>query len=181
MIFFSGSGRPRISAGQKVNRANNHAWDNDCKTRFFYFWRPADPRRRPTGSERLDLGILGSCSPRAPRVHVQKSSDSPNPAVSRDSRILGFLDISRTFFFPFGLSSRNLKIRGSSDTRSSSLGNSLDPCGSPDLTSVPRESGRWIKRAWPIEPGRRSDRGPSNSLRFREAAARFGSLISFRI
>jgi len=83
------------------------------KTLTFFFSltkSPVDPRRRPTGSERLDLGILGSRSPRTLRIHEFK-----NPWIPR---ILGFLDIPYIYiFFLFGLSSRVSKSADSSDRR----------------------------------------------------------------
>lgn len=127
--------------------------------------------------ESLDPAVHGRFG--FPRV--QKSS--LNPAVSRDSRILRFFRYFIYFSFfsplPFGLS--DLKIRGSSDTRSSGLGNSLDLVRI--LGSHVGAKGKWLlnQESLTDRAGRRSDRGPSNSLRFREAAARFGSLISFRI
>lgn len=115
------------------------------------------------------LRFTGASDPR-----VQKSSDSLNPAGFSNSRIFRCI-----FLFFFSL--LDCRISKSADARSSSPGNSLDPCGSSDPTSVAK--GKWLlnQESLTDRVGRRSDRGPSNSLRFREAAARFGSLISFRI
>ena len=158
----------------------DYNWDNWRETLIYFFLSNKKPRgSSKTTDRKRALGpwnpwilqsTLGISDPR-----FRKSLDSSNSRIFKYSICIFFL-------FPFEQSS--LKIRGflgSSDTRSSSLGDSLDPCGSSDPTTVPGKSGRWIKWAWPIGPDVDQNKGPSNSLRFREAAARFGSLISFRI
>jgi len=145
------------------------AWNAD------FFFRREAPRILEDVQPKVSAWTLESLDP---AVHGRFGSTS--------SKILGFLKFrgifenSRIFisFFHF-----DCRVSKSTDRRIPGPRVSEIPWTRADPripTSVPRESGRWIKRAWPIEPSK-SDRGPSNSLRFREAAARFGSLISFRI
>lgn len=142
---------------------------------------PADPRRRSIGNERSDLGILGSCGPRALQIHeFKKSSDSLNPAGFSNSRTFRYSVYFSFLFFPFWtVGSQNPRIFGYQVLESRKFFGPVR--GSSDPTSMAK--GKWLlnQESLTDRAGRRSDRGPSNSLRFREAAARFGSLISFRI
>lgn len=105
--------------------------------------------------------ILGSCG----------SADAWNHEWRKALRIPGFFNYSNSRGSRRILRCRVLESRNSRWTRA----DPRDPAGA-------KGSGRG-SRAWPIGPELDTDqiRGPSNSLRFREAAARFGSLISFRI
>lgn len=106
---------------------------------------PADSRRRSIGNERSDLGILGSCGSRALRIHEFKNPRIP--WIPRDSRILGFLDVFFSFFFLFWtVGSQNPRMPGPRVPEI--LWTRADP---RIPRRWPRESGCWIKRAWPIE------------------------------
>lgn len=142
--------------------------------------------KKPRGSSRTfnrkrALGpwnpwILQSTDASDPRI--KKSSDSPNPDRGfSNSRIFRYIFFP--LFFAFStVGSQNPRIVGYQVLESRKF---LGPVRI--LGSHVGAKGKWSlnQESLTDRAGRRSDRGPSNSLRFREAAARFGSLISFRI